>query len=221
MNTLLLPKYKAVIFDLDDTLLESREVKWAHHKAVAKKFYNLDLTDEDIREHWGKPFHVLVSELYQHKDTLDNLIAANVAIREEFRKKVYPGAVEVVKEIIKNGVKVGILSAATKKFFVEDLERFNFPVNQFAFIQDPEDTTVHKPNPKVFLPALDKLSKLGIKKEEIVYVGDSIDDLRAAHGAGIDFIAVTTGLYAKDDFKKHNARVIIKEISEVLEYLLR
>jgi phosphoglycolate phosphatase-like HAD superfamily hydrolase len=39
-------KYRAVLFDLDDTLLKTSTIKWAHHKAVAKRFYNIDLTDE-------------------------------------------------------------------------------------------------------------------------------------------------------------------------------
>jgi hypothetical protein len=36
---------KAVVFDLDDTLLLTREVKWAHHRAVAKLSYGIDPND--------------------------------------------------------------------------------------------------------------------------------------------------------------------------------
>ena len=36
-----IPKYKAVLFDFDDTLVESRIQKWNQHKDVAKKFYNV------------------------------------------------------------------------------------------------------------------------------------------------------------------------------------
>jgi beta-phosphoglucomutase-like phosphatase (HAD superfamily) len=53
-------KYKAVLFDFDDTLVESRRMKWDHHKFAAKYFYNLDLTDDDIKEHWGKPMAELL-----------------------------------------------------------------------------------------------------------------------------------------------------------------
>lgn len=215
------PKYKAVIFDLDDTLLEARLIKWAHHRHVAKKFYNIDLTDETLRKHWGKPFHILVPELYNHVDSLENMIAANVATRGNFRKKVYPGALDVVNKILARGMKVGVLSAATKRFFVEDLVKFNFPVEQFLFIQDPEDSLVHKPDPGVFEPAIKKLLKEGIQKKEIVYVGDSLDDLRSAHGAQIDFIGITTGLYSRADFKKEGAKIVVDKISEILPYVLK
>ncbi len=80
-------KYKAVIFDFDDTLVESRAVKWAQHKTVAKKFYNIELSDEDMRTHWGKPFTELVSVLYKNSDTFENTHETIRSTRDEFRKK--------------------------------------------------------------------------------------------------------------------------------------
>ncbi len=214
------PKYKAVIFDFDDTLVESRAIKWEHHKIVAKKFYNIDLSEETLREHWGKPFNTLMKELYQDADTLENMRKANISIRENFLKKVYPGSIGAVNKLLKNGLKLGLLSAANQEFLWQDLKRLGFPREDFSVIQSPEDTDVHKPDPKVFKPMFAKLENLGIKKEEMIYVGDSLMDLQAAHGAGIDFIAVTTGLYSKEDFEKHGAKVIVKNIKEVVKKII-
>jgi len=213
-------KYKAVIFDFDDTLVETRLIKWEHHKTVAKKFYNIDLSEEVLREHWGKPFHLLLPELYQRSDTYENMLIANTSVRSDFLKKVYPGSVNVVTTLLDYGLKVGLLSAANQKFVIEDLKRLNFPLECFSAIQGPEDTSVHKPDPNVFLPILNKFKKEGIKKEKIVYIGDSLMDLEAAYGAGIDFIAITTGLYSKEDFKKHGAKIIVKNIKEVIKKVI-
>ena len=214
------PKYKAGIFDFDDTLVETRLIKWAHHKAVAKKFYNIDLQEETLFKHWGKPFPILLQELYQNSDTLENMIKANTSVRSDFRKKVYPGSVNAVTKLLDNGIKIGLLSAAASQFIIEDLKKLNFPLDRFSVIQGPNDTSVHKPDPQVFSPLLDKFGKEGMKKEEIVYVGDSLMDLQAAHGAGIDFIAVTTGLYSEADFKKHGAKVILKDIREIVKKII-
>ena len=213
-------KYKAVIFDYDDTLVETRAIKWAHHRAVAKEFYHIDLSDEVLLKHWGKPLYVLIAELYQYSDTLENMIKANLSIRDKFLKKVYTGSVKAITELVDRGVKVGILSATTNEFLLDDLIRHGFPVSNFSIIQGSDKTMVHKPDPKVFIPLLKKFKKEGIKKEEIIYVGDSLDDLQAAHGAGIGFIAVTTGLYSKEDFKKNGAKVIIKDIKELTSKIL-
>ncbi len=212
---------KAVIFDLDDTLVETRPTIWEHHKTVAKKFYNIDLDEETLLKHWGKPFNILIQELYQNSDTPENMLKANISMRHDFHKKVYKESVSVVTKIIASGIKVGILSAANKDLIIEDMMRLRFPVGRLAAIQGHEDTSVHKPDPDVFLPIFEKLEKEGIKKEEMVYVGDSLDDLRAATAAGIDFIAVTTGLYSEEDFKKNGAEIIAKDINEVGKILAK
>ncbi|OGI65248.1 hypothetical protein A3A95_03635 [Candidatus Nomurabacteria bacterium RIFCSPLOWO2_01_FULL_39_18] len=214
------PKYKAVIFDFDDTLVETRLIKMAHHIAVAKKFYDINLTEEVFLEHYGKPFNTLIKTLYQDSDTLENMIAANVTMRNDFLKKVYPASVDVVKTLLDHDIKIGILSATNRDFVMNDLNRLNFPVDRMSVVQGADETEVHKPDPNVFMPILDKLKKQGIEKEDIVYVGDSLSDLKATTAAGIDFIAVTTGLYSQEDFKNNGAEVIIKEIKEVVEKII-
>jgi phosphoglycolate phosphatase-like HAD superfamily hydrolase len=206
---------KAVIFDFDDTLVESREIKWAHHRHVAKKFYDIDLKDETLHKHWGKPLYTLISELYQNSDSLENMYDALISTRHDFLKGPYKGSAETVEILINHGLKIGVLSATNKKYLIEDLIRLGFLVDHLAVIQGADETLVHKPDPDVFLPVLKKLKEEGIGKEDIVYVGDSLDDMQAAEGAGIGFIAVTTGLYSEEDFRNHGVKVIMKDIKEL------
>jgi len=213
-------KYKAVIFDFDDTLVKSRLAKWAQHKHVAKKFYNIDVKEEDLLKHWGKPFNILVGELYKHSDTLENMYKAVLSTKDHFPKKVYKESVNVIKQLLNKNIKVGVVSATTKEFLIEDLTKFGFPIGDFSIIQGADETLIHKPLPGVFLPMLSKLEKEGIRKNDIVYVGDSLDDLRASTEAGIDFIAVTTGLYSKKDFQENGAKTVIKEIQGVIAKLI-
>ncbi|HEY4503254.1 MAG TPA: HAD-IA family hydrolase [Candidatus Paceibacterota bacterium] len=202
-------KYKAIIFDYDDTLVESRKQKWDQHKHVAKKFYNIDITDGDLGEHWGKPLHLLVEGLYKLSDTVENIYTNLALTRDDFRKVVYEGSVDLVKRLLKDNIKIGVVSATARRFLIDDLKDHGFPLEDFIIVQGADDTLVHKPDPAVFTPVLEKLSKEGIKKEEITYVGDSITDLEAAHKAGISFVAITTGLYSEEDFKKLGAKTII------------
>ena len=213
--------YQAVIFDFDDTLVESRVLKWAQHKYVAKKFYNLDLSDEEIRKHYGKPLNQLIADLYQNSDTTENIHKVIASVRNDYLKKVYVEAPGVLKKLLSNNIKVGIVSATNKNYLVDDLDRLDFPVNDFFIIQGSDEVSAHKPEPGVFFPALDILSKIGIKKDQIVYIGDSLDDLKAAHGAGIDFIGLTTGLYKEEEFKAHGAKVVLSRVGEVLDFILK
>jgi len=212
-------KYKAVIFDFDDTLVESRLLKWAQHKHVAKKFYNLDLTDEDIREHWGKPLDALIYELYRKSDTVEEMHKKLSSVTHGYMKKVYDGSPDVMKKLRENNIEIGVVSATNKNYLIEDLVRLEFPVDEMFIMQGSDEVSAHKPDPGVFVPALKKLKEKGITKEEIVYVGDSLDDIRAAHGAGINFIALTTGLYTEEDFRNAGAKVILSKIGELLDFI--
>lgn len=213
-------KYKAVIFDFDDTLVESRHLKWEQHKVVAKKFYDIDLVDEDIRAHWGKPFNTLVSLLYKDSDSIENMIEAIISTKDDFLKKPYKESQNVTKNLLENGIEVGIISAANKNHLIDDLSRLGFPYENFFIIQGADEVSVHKPDPRVFLGALDLLKQKGIDYKEILYIGDSVDDLEAAHGAGIGFIAMTTGLYSYQDFETVGAKIILKDVGEILDFVL-
>ncbi len=212
-------KYKAIIFDFDDTLVESRLQKWAQHKHVAKKFYNIDLQDEEIRQHWGKPFHELISILYKNSDNIENMDKAIISTKEDFLKNCYQGAMEMIKEFIHQKVEIGVLSAANTPHLVEDLTRFDFPITKFFCIQGADQTKVHKPNPQVFKPIFEKIKEKGINPSEILYVGDSLDDFEASKGAGIDFIGVATGLYSKEDFQNKGVNIVLSKINELPNFL--
>lgn len=213
-------KYKAVIFDFDDTLVESREKKWAHHKYVAKKFYNRDLTDDDIRVHWGKPLAVLLADLYQSGDTVHNMHKALIDTKADFEKDAFLGSKELINVLLDSKVEVGVVSATFKIHLTDDFERLGFPHERFAVIQGSDEVEFHKPDHRVFLKVFEKMSEKGIQKSEIVYVGDSIDDCKAALGAGIDFIGLTTGLYNEKEFKKLGADKVVHNISSVLDFIL-
>ncbi len=126
----------------------------------------------------------------------------------------------LIKKLLGDNIRVGILSAATNEGVLEDLIRFGFPIDKML-LQGSEDTLVHKPDPGVFEPMLDKLREEGIDKDEIVYVGDSMDDMKASTLAGISFIAVTTGLYSEEEFQKNGAEVIISDIKDLPDLILK
>lgn len=206
--------YQAVLFDLDDTLTRSHQFIFAHHKAVAKH-YGIDLTDEDILVHWGKPFDQLIQHLYRNSDSLDAMKALNQSLYHQFRKEIQEDTHDLIAHLLERNMKVGVVTAANTNQAVEDLRFFNVPIDEFFFIQGAEQTTVHKPHPDVFVPMFERLSQQGIEKAAIVYVGDALHDYHAARDAGIAFVAVTTGLVSKDRFTEAGAPHIIDRLGKL------
>lgn len=206
---------RAVVFDLDDTLLRTREVKWAHHREVAARFYGIDLTDEELRLHWGKPFDQLLALLYRDAAPLAHLRAANLSLDAEYPKPALGGAVDTVRRLLDEGFEVGVVTSADTGAALGDLDRTGFPVDRMLFVHGADVTPAHKPDPAVFGLALEELGGRGVGAGEVVYVGDALMDLLAARRAGLRFIGVTTGLVTSAQFAEHGAPWVL-ELAELL-----
>jgi len=204
---------------MDDTLIKTWEIKWAHHTFVAKHYYNIDLTHEKLGEHWGRPFPLLVEALYGKPEPVEKMIERFVAHEPEFLKPAHDSATAALSLLQDNGLVIGVVTAMISSVAEDDLRR-EFPSIPFALIQGADHTLVHKPDPLVFEPALNRLEQLGIRKNQVLYVGDALSDFYAAQGAGLDFIAVATGLVDKASFKKVGVGTIIDSLSELAKFVL-
>jgi HAD superfamily hydrolase (TIGR01549 family) len=206
---------QAVIFDLDDTLVKTHVVKWAQHKAIAKDRFGRELTEARLREHWGKPFETLISALHQDEDTIENLLKLYAATTDDFPKEIQRDSMGTIRALLERGIQLGVVTATTKDFVLKDMKRLDFPLEEFFCIQAADDTEFHKPDPRVFDPILRKLQEMGIEKEGTVYVGDALTDFYAARDAGLDFIAVTTGLNSAEEFKAIGVSKVLSSLGEL------
>lgn len=214
MTSQIKPTIKVVLFDHDDTLVETLKAKIDEHKHIARKFYGKDLQDAEILRHWGKPFSDLIRLLYE-TDDIDQAIAYNLDSHKDFPKLLPDDTISTLTYLKKIGKKIGVVTAANVLSFNYDLKSLGIPRELFDYIQTERDTSFHKPNPKVFEPAVKWLNQQYIKPSEVVYVGDGLHDMKAALGAGFEFIGVTTGLVTQTEFKKNGAKTTIKKLSEL------
>lgn len=204
----MLQNYKVILFDFDDTLVSTREPIWAHHKHVAKKFYDIDLTDDILRKHYGEPFEEFIQNLYEHKDSAENMIKNYSESREEFPKVIYDDTLETLERLLKVGLQIGIITATTKEYLMLDLERLKFPYEQMFHLQGADETEFNKPDGRVFEPAFLKTAEMQVPKSQIVYIGDGMKDLLAAQDAGINFIGINREIETKKLFKEMDAKSV-------------
>lgn len=195
---------KAILFDYDETLVQTLNSKIPAYIALAKERYHFNLSEDTIRKSIGKPYEEFVYSLYGDVDKVENIIQI---YRDEYSPKfpnmLYPKCLETVNSLLKK-YKVGILSGYSRDIILTDLKRLAFPVDQMFHIQTMEDSPYRKPNPKVFDPLFVVSDKLVISKEEILYIGDDLRDYEAASSAGVKFIAISDHTTKKDVFEKNN-----------------
>lgn len=207
MNKHVTEQIKAVLFDHDDTLVGTMEPKWEHHKYTARTYYGKELTDEEIIPHWGKPLGELVCLLYGTDDA-EQAMANNRACHEDFPKTLFDTTVLTLKRLKQAGKMVGIITATSRFSFEYDLDLHQIPREAIDYTQTADDTPYHKPDPRVFDPTITWLEEQSIHSTEALYVGDSIRDMRAAIGAGFNFLGVETGLVTAEQFRGAGASSI-------------
>lgn len=195
---------KVVLFDHDDTLVGTYKPKSEHHKYVALTYYKKVLTDEEIRKHWGKPLRELVCLLYG-TDDVEQAMANNTACHEDFPKELFTASIPTLRRIKSEGKRIGIITATSRFSFEHDLTLHKVPRELIDYTQASDDTSFHKPDPRVFEPVLKWLKKHKYKPSEVVYIGDGLHDMKAALETGFSFVGVETGLVTAQQFKDAGA----------------
>lgn len=210
-------RIRAVIFDLDDTLVSASKVKWAHLTAVAQECYGLSVDQEHLQSQWGKPLLQQVTAIFGTIDSPENIYANLAAATPRFPKTAMPGAIPAVDALLAAGLQVGVVTSTPGSYASDDLRRLGFARDEFAFVHGEEDVLHHKPDPLAFEPGLEVLKTMGINREEVVYVGDLVMDHHAASNAGLWFIGVTSGLASAADFHESGAHVVVQDISNAAQ----
>ncbi len=203
---------KAVILDIDGTLIDSCGMIFDRHFEAARK---MKLPEVHFKDYASKPgsWEEAIESMWPGVDI------------EEFKRvfrslpyakcKAIPGAMKTV-ERLKEKYVVGIVTGNETRNAVSYLEECGFNTSVFDFIHGEDTNGVVKPNKGVFDSALRLLESKGIQKDSAVYVGDSVMDEMACNSAGIRFIGVLTGFSKREDF---NGAEVIASVAELPEEL--
>lgn len=208
---------KAVLFDFDDTLVKTKEIRYKALKEAAKIFYNQNITDKHIDKYWGQPFNPFISGIFSNADTPEKLTKNYKSILHKYPNEPFPGTNEVLNILAKKCL-LGIISSSHPDLNKKGMESTKIAPELFFFIQSSFDTDVHKPYPEVFLPSIEKLKAKSIDKKEILYVGDAMDDYKAATSAGLHFCGIANRTVKESVFKTNNIPYIT-EISSLPNFI--
>lgn len=210
-------KYKAVIFDLDGTLLDTLDDLGAavNHALGLKGFPRH--SREEFSGMVGHGVRRLVrlalpSERQEDEAFVDECLADFMSYYTEnidVHTKPYPGMHSLLRTLQERGV---ALAVASNKFQsgTERLVSTIFPDIRFTAVMGNAEGRPLKPDPEIVNEVL-RLS--GKKRSETVMVGDSRTDMLTAANGGIDSIAVSWGYRRLEGF------TIAETASELLHLL--
>ncbi len=171
---------KAVIFDWDGTLGMTLHL-WleGYRNELQKLGFNFSdkvIVDDFFYEHDKATikypsfdFSIFVQDVYKYMKTHVSSL------------KTYAGTIEMLEKLQADGITLTLVSSSPRKLLKEALEQTKLE-KFFSAIVAGDDVMKHKPDPEPFLNVIE-IAKLDIKTT--IILGDSRNDIIAAHAAGI------------------------------------
>lgn len=219
---------KLIAFDVDGTILDTLDsiIHVLNETLYANGFYKVD-DKEYIRKALGYGSYYLIEQAlifpYNHfydknvtKQVLQDYLKRYMADDASLTKP-YEGVVDLIKELKEEGYKV-IAYSNKPDSVLKPLMKEKFG-DVFDDVLGQVEGKAPKPNPEILLNMLDRI---GISKDDAVYIGDSDVDVETARNAGMKMIAVTWGFRDRDFLEKLNPDYIVdntKELKEAIDSL--
>lgn len=217
---------KAIIFDLDNTLMDFMKMKRSAVEAAADSMIDagLEISKEKLVEkiysiYWKEGIEdqqIFDKVLLQEFGYIDYKILAAGIIgyrrAKEANVATYPHVHITLMELIKQGIKMCVVSDAPKLPVWMRIVSLNLH-NYFEFVLTFDDTGEKKPSPKPFTMALERL---GTTPKETLMIGDWAErDIVGAKQLGMRTVFARYG----DEFNTVNsgADYEINDIFELLE----
>lgn len=208
---------KAVAFDVDGVLIDSNNVIVEAYRETAKKLRLRAPSPREILDLMGRPLGEIVGILWPNANIeLYTKEYRRLFTNEELIIPSVEGAPDAVRKIKKFGYRIGVISGKIEYFIRKHLKEAGFDMNLFEFIGSFETTEKHNPDPE---PLLHAISKLEVKPEEIVYVGDAIADYECANNAKVEYIAVLTGSLKRQKLQELEVKNIIDSVVDLPMFL--
>ncbi|TFH16802.1 HAD family hydrolase [Candidatus Bathyarchaeota archaeon] len=215
--------YRAVVFDLDGTLVESHidyekmgtqikelleEMGMNEHIEDRRKAYAVIRGGAETLLEYGLPKENLEPTL----NRLD-LIMNNIELEALPTMQLKPNAAETLIKLHENSIRLGVATRSHGEYAIQALTKFNL-THYFHGVIGRDETQYPKPDPRHLLSTIDLINA---KPEETLYIGDTTTDLTTSQSAKVDFI----GYWRDDEWAKRlmdgGCTRIIKDLYDIVE----
>ncbi len=213
-----LPMVRAVLCDIDGTLLDSNALHAEAWQRALKQFgFTADF--KAVLRQIGKGGDKLLPEFIPEEKVVSiekeiKTFRKNLFHREYIDRIVpFTDARRLLRRMHDGGLKIAVASSTDKG----DLEAYKTVLKIHELIE--EDTTAAdaestKPEPDIFEQAM---KKLGVAPEEAIALGDTPWDIEAARRAGVRCVAVLSGGgWTREELEDAGAVAVYRDVAEIL-----
>ncbi|MFB0506089.1 MAG: HAD family hydrolase [Thermodesulfobacteriota bacterium] len=218
-------KIKGVIFDLDETIIDSLAALTEAFNTGTREFGLEPVTGERIAHFLDEGLRLgeMLLELYPSvfaedgkRQVCGDVIRKAYSELEPQKVVLKPGVRRTLQSLKERGVKIGIVTGRKSKGERKWLELRRLNIHQFVDAMVTGAEAPAKPAPDGVTKCM---KELGLSAEECVFVGDSSIDIMAGKKAGVRTIAVCTGVAGKELLVEHGPDYVLDDMNSLLSYL--
>ena len=215
--------YKAVIFDLDGTLLDSlKDIADTLNSVLARNALPV-LTIETVRNIVGYGMRELIRQAIPHDHHGDEQFIRK--LWEEMEKQYadswmhntrpYPGIKELLDWLDSAGIKKGVLSNKPDRFTKLCVSSL-LPGWTFQSVIGHQPLLNRKPDPE---GALEMAAAMETDPSDMVFIGDTDVDMQTAVAAGMYPLGVLWGFRSAEELLENGAKKLVETPREVIAWL--
>lgn len=205
---------KAVLFDLDGTLVNTMESNYNTYKTLAENRGLNFLSFEDFIS-FGGNFRNLEESAGIQNVTEDEFVDTYSQFLN--LEQPFDDTLKILEKVKADGFKTGIATTASWRRINSLIEKFGLN-GFFDSVVSTMDSMMHKPDPHSLIVLAENL---GVKCEECTYIGDSISDVLAAKAAGMISIGITRGIKDSNHFDGAKPDAVFENLSEAYNFIKR
>jgi phosphoglycolate phosphatase len=214
--------FKAILFDLDGTLLNTIEDLTDSMNQVLSRFGFSGHDQEAYKYFVGDGVESLIRRALP-ADRVDEKMVAQcaAAMREEYgrrwdkKTRPYPGIPELLDTLCQRGISMAILSNKVQDFTEICVSRL-LSKWSFRIILGARPTVPKKPDPTA---ALEIAESMDLTPSQFLYLGDTSTDMQTAVAAGMFPLGALWGFRTARELMAHGAKALLQKPLDLLQHL--
>lgn len=128
---------------------------------------------------------------------------------------LHDGMIDILKFLKEKGILLAVFTG--KGSHSTDITLRELGIREyFGVIVTGDDVTEHKPSPEGIQKVIDRF---GLKRDEVLMIGDAVSDVKASHEAGIPIAVVVWDSYGKDKVMEMETDYVFHNVPELHEWL--
>ena len=201
---------RAILFDLDGTLLDSFQSHLEIYQATLARF-GIALKGSDFRRLYSPDWNEFYGRVGLRREDWDAASAAWLEEAAGHRPAPFPGVAGALG-LLKKRFRLGLVTAGSASRVRVDLERGAI-ARYFDVVVTADDVKEPKPDPEGLRAAL---RGLGIEPRQALYVGDTEPDYAFARAANVAFIGVTSAFSQPGAERPYDCLAAVVELPRYL-----